>query len=407
MVVLTLVSAVEWPKEIAPWAKCRAWSMVIRLAVLTLCLAATVPAEALSQGSFGQTVSLSRASGPPGTPVVATAPALQTFAACPQVPLPPMQALWDGQTVVGTGQTSRTDTCGGFTVSFTVPMNAPAGPHTVLFREGSTISGTASFTVISGQGQGPSAQVLSLSPPSGPEGSSVVATSVPSLGAACIQIVPPPMQVLWDGQTLIGQTQRGSPCSDFSTSFRVPHPAAPGPHTVAFREGSALIATATFTVVAQTTAAPSVTVVPPPTVSAPAATANATLTLPEPSRPTPMQAAPALSIPGPFVVNVEPSCTEGGTSLVNISWTESPSADMYEVWGNGALLAEIRSRLAGFYTDAPSSVEESLEYEVIARNAAGWLAGGAGSVLVPPSNCSASTDAQPQFEQDLVSDEGE
>lgn len=384
-----------------------AWSVVIRLAVLTLGVAAVAPAAALGQGSFSQTVSLSPPSGPAGTQVVATAAALQTFAACPQVPLPPMQALWDGQTVVGTAQTSRGDTCGAFTVSFTVPTNTSTGPHTVLFREGSTVSGTASFTIVSGQGQRPSAQVVSLSPPSGPEGSSVLATSVPPLGVACIQMVPPPMQVLWDGQTIIGQTQRGSPCSEISASFRVPQGATPGSHAVAFREGSSLIATATFTVVAQPTAVPRATVVPSPTAPAPTATTTPTVAVQEPPPSAPPPPTPAAPLPGPFAVTVEPACTEGGVFLVTISWTESLAADVYEVWRNGVLLAKIHSSLASFHRDAPSSAEESAEYQVTARNAAGRLAQGDGSVLVTLSDC-ASTDAAPQFEQEVdTDDEGE
>ncbi len=95
-----------------------------------------------SQMSFTVTPS----AGPPGTSVSVSSPGMgQT--PCVQV-VSRVQVLWDGQLPVA--QTTLPTPCSPWSVSFTVPTGATAGPHSVVVLTGSNESGPSrTFTVTS------------------------------------------------------------------------------------------------------------------------------------------------------------------------------------------------------------------------------------------------------------------
>ena len=170
------------------------------------------------------TLTVSPTSGPPGTSVTVTGAGFpaNTF----------VDLLFDTS-----AQTNATASASGaFTKSMTIPAGATVGPHKIKATFGTSEIPETPFTVTS------STPTITLSPISGPPGSSVTVSGSNFPVSTSIT-------VKFDSATIatIPSAVTSSTSGTFSASFTVPSGSSPGSHTITATGGTST-ATATFTV---------------------------------------------------------------------------------------------------------------------------------------------------------------
>lgn len=197
--------------------------------ILVVSLAAT---GLTNQAYAVATLTVSPTSGPPGTSVTVTGSGFPpgTF----------VDLLFDSS-----AQTNATaSSSGAFTKSMTIPSSATVGPHKIKASFGTSEIPETPFTVTS------STPTITLSPISGPPGSSVTVSGSNFPVSTSIT-------VKFDSNTIatIPSTLTSSTSGTFSASFTVPSGSSPGSHTVTATGGTST-ATATFTVGGTVTISP-------------------------------------------------------------------------------------------------------------------------------------------------------
>lgn len=194
----------------------------------------------------------------------------------------------------------------------------------------------------------------------------MVTFTSPQTFAPCIQVVPPPVFVVWDNQVVLGQyTARTTPCDSFTITVTVPQGAPDGPHPITLREGNALagavLGTAVFTVTASGIIPPPPVVLPPPPpppywVLFPFPIA---FTVEVPPR---LNRAPTCGIDGPAALRVGERVTYRSTSV-------DPDGDVeVERWRITNDLRPTdriveRGETVDFWADAPGTYEVLLNIE--------------------------------------------
>ena len=204
----------------------------VSLALFSILLFGLVVTGLSNSAHAVATLTLSPTSGPPGVSVTVTG---SGFPADASVDILFDSSFRDSTTASPTGT---------FTKSITIPTDASVGTHKIKASFGTSEIPEATFTVTS------STPTITLSPTSGPVGSSVmvagsnfpVSTSITvKFGTATVTTIP--------------STVTSSTSGTFSASFTIPSGAAAGSHTVTATGGTST-ATATFTVGGTVTISP-------------------------------------------------------------------------------------------------------------------------------------------------------
>jgi len=225
--------------------------MLRRFLVLVSVLAAALSMIGLSalRASADETPpTLSPTQGPPGTHVTASA---TDWPGCSSMSV----SGW-GQTTLGTAAISSS---GAFTLSFTVPGNAPLGAAQLVFNptcSHSTILTVATFTVTQGTPPPPSCSPsVSLTPNSGTVGSQFVMAGKGWLPGGTVTItLPSTAPGFFESTTPF--TPKVAADGTWKLTAIVGKPSSAGRYTFTFAESGCASRTGTFTVTASSTPPP-------------------------------------------------------------------------------------------------------------------------------------------------------